>query len=157
MTQRLATISLLLAMAATACNATGAPPLATPTSVPVSTARTPATAAPVVVTPMDMRGTWTANVQGTTASSGIWMMEISSSNMTLQNPIGGDLFSIGPSFVSETLLMLAADAGCPDQVTVTPGNYTLALSGNTLRITLVSDSCGDRSGVLVASPWTRKP
>jgi len=53
--------------------------------------------------------------------------------------------------------MLAADAGCPDQVTVTPGNYTLALSGNTLRITLVSDSCGDRSGVLVASPWTRKP
>ncbi|MEO5704141.1 MAG: hypothetical protein ABIZ52_01025 [Candidatus Limnocylindrales bacterium] len=53
--------------------------------------------------------------------------------------------------------MLEADSGFTDQATVTDGIYTVALSGDSVRITLVSDSCGDRSGVLVTAPWTRKP
>lgn len=150
-------IWLVLAISAAACNATGVPPLPTATAVPVATRATPSTPAPVVVVPEDLRGTWAANVQGTTASSGLWTLEISSSNLMLQNPVGGDLFSLGPTLVSETSLVLAADAECPDQATVTAGTYTLALTGDSLRITLVSDSCGDRSGVLVAGPWTRKP
>ncbi len=158
MTARFATITCLaVALAAAACNATGAPPLPTATPVPIPSKATPATPAPVVVTPDDLRGSWTANVQGTTASSGLWTLEISSADLMLQNPVGGDLFSLGPTLVSETSLVLAADAECPDQATVTPGTYTLALTGDSLRITLVSDSCGDRSGVLVAGPWTRKP
>ncbi|MEO8272696.1 MAG: hypothetical protein ABI620_01350, partial [Chloroflexota bacterium] len=124
MTARLAPATLLLVLAAAACNATGVPALPTPTAVPISTPFTPASATPVVVTPVNMRGTWTADVQGTTASSGIWTLEISSSNMTLQNPVGGDLFSIGPISVSETSLVLAADSGCPDQATVTDGTYS---------------------------------
>jgi hypothetical protein len=144
----------LLVVVAAACNATGATPIPTRAA---TTTHAPVTAAPVVVTPEALRGTWTADVQGTTASSGIWTMEISSSNVTLQNPASGDLFSLGPTFVSETSLVLGADPDCPDQATVTPGTYTLALAATSLVISVVSDSCGDRTGVLVASPWTRKP
>jgi hypothetical protein len=150
-------IVAVLALATTACNATGAKPLPTATTTPVTTAAPPATPLPAITTPVDLRGTWTADVEGTTASSGIWRLEISSSNMTLQNPVGGDLFSLGPIAVSETSMVLAADSGCPDQTTVTDGTYTLKLTGNSLVITLVSDSCGDRSATLVASAWTRKP
>jgi hypothetical protein len=148
---------LLLAAAsvvAVACNATGATPIPTQTAPPPSIS---ATAAPSISTPADLRGTWTADVQGTTASSGIWKLEISASNMSLQNPVGGEPFTLDPTSMTGTSLVLPAGEDCPDQTVVTPGTYTLALTGDSLVITLVSDSCGDRSGVLAAVPWTRVP
>ena len=152
---------LLLAAAAAAasvvgvaCNATGATPIPTRTATapPISV-----TAAPSISTPADLRGIWTADVQGTTASSGIWRLEISASNLSLQNPIGGDPFTLDPSSMTETSMVLPAAADCPEQSVITPGTYTLALTGDSLVITLVSDSCGDRSGVLTAARWTRVP
>jgi hypothetical protein len=157
MTRRPAAGLLLTIAIAAACNATGAKPLPTATAIPVTTAAPAATPLPAITTPADLRGTWTADVEGTTASSGIWTLNISASNLTLQNPVGGDLFSLGPTAISETSLVLAADSGCPDQTSVTEGTYTLKLNGDSLVITLVSDSCGDRSATLVSAPWTRKP
>jgi hypothetical protein len=104
-----------------------------------------------------MRGTWTADVQGTTASSGIWKLEISASNLSLQNPVGGEPFTLDPTSMTETSLTLPAADDCPDQSVITPGTYKLALINNQLVITLVSDSCGDRSGTLATVPWTRAP
>jgi hypothetical protein len=157
MTPRFITMALIaLSLALLACNATGA------TQIPVTTAgptvsTTVATAAEPLSAPAVLRGRWTANVQGTTAASGLWTMTISEGNVTLQNPVNGDLFSLGPTAISETKLVLAADPYCPDQSQATEGTYVLALSGTTLTITLVSDSCGDRSAVLVSAPWTKQP
>jgi hypothetical protein len=137
-----------------ACNATGATPIPTRTVPPPSIA---ATAAASISTPVDMRGTWTADVQGTTASSGIWKLQISASNLSLQNPVGGEAFPLDPTSMTETSLVLPAGEDCPDQTVVTPGTYTLALTGNSLVITMLRDSCGDRSGVLTAAPWARVP
>jgi hypothetical protein len=139
---------------AVACNATGATPIPTQPTPPPSIS---VTAAVSISTPADLRGTWTADVQGTTASSGIWKLEISASNLSLQNPVGGEPFTLDPTSMTETSLVLPAGEDCPDQKVVTPGTYTLALTGDSLVITLVSDSCGDRSGVLAAVPWTRVP
>jgi hypothetical protein len=150
-------IIAVLALLAAACNATAATPIPPAATQLVVTAAPAATPLPVITTPADLRGTWTADVEGTSASSGIWTLEISRSNLTLQNPVGGDLFSLGPISMSETTLLLAADSGCPEQTSVTTGNYTLARTGDALRITLVSDSCGDRSATLTAAPWARKP
>jgi len=147
----------VLALVAAACNATGATPLPTATTVTAATAAPAATQLPAITTPADLRGTWTADVEGTTASSGIWTLDISESNLTLLNPVGGDRFSIGPIAISETSLVLEASSDCPDQAAVTVGTYSLALTGDSLRITLLSDSCRDRSAVLVAAPWMRKP
>jgi hypothetical protein len=155
MTGRLLTGALfVLALAITGCNATGATPSPLPTSPPATRAPTNP---PPITTPEALRGIWTADISGTSASSGLWTMEISESNVLLQNPVGGDLFSVGPTAMTETSLVVAADPDCPGQSTVTPGTYTLALVGDRLRITLESDSCGDRSGVLSSAPWTKKP
>jgi hypothetical protein len=139
---------------AVACNATGATPVPTQPTPPPSIS---VTAAVSISTPADLRGTWTADVQGTTASSGIWKLEISASNLSLQNPVGGEPFTLDPTSMTQTSLVLPAGQDCPDQTVVTSGTYTLALTGDSLVITLVSDSCGDRSGVLAAVPWTRVP
>ncbi|MEO8469338.1 MAG: hypothetical protein ABI573_06685 [Chloroflexota bacterium] len=143
---------LLLALVAAACNATGDVPGATarPTASPT------ASSAPAISTPVDLRGTWTADVQGTTASSGMWTMLISDSNVSLQNPVGGDPFTLDPISMSDAGVTFPAAADCPDQSAVTEGSYTFTLDGETLRIVLTSDSCGDRSAVLVAAPWKRK-
>jgi hypothetical protein len=143
------TALLLLTFAMAACNATGATPI--PTVTPVI-----ATSAGPVSAPAALRGAWTANVQGTSASSGLWTLTISESNASLLNPVGGDRFSIGLIAITETTMTLAAAYDCEDQSEVTPGSYTLNLDGDTLTITLVSDSCHDRSGV-VARAWTRQP
>ncbi len=143
---------LLLALVAAACNATGDEP--GPTAGP--TALATASSAPAISTPIDLRGTWTADVQGTTASSGVWTMLISDSNVSLQNPIGGDAFTLDPISMSDAGVTFPAAADCPDQSAVTEGVYTFNLDGDTLHIVLTSDSCGDRSGTLVTAPWKRK-
>ena len=141
-------ISALLALGA--CNAVAGTPYA---ATPASTAGQASAAGRVV--PEALRGTWTADVRGTTASSGTWTLLISESNLALGNPIGGDPFTLDPVSISATAMVLPADAGCPDQSVVTPGTYTLAISGDTVRIT-GSDSCGDRRAVLTTGPWTRR-
>lgn len=143
---------LLFAFAATACNATGETDAPTRTPAPSITT----SVAPAVSTPVAMRGTWTADVQGTSSSSGAWTLEITESNLALTNPVGGDPFTLDPVSMTDTTLVLPAGSDCPDQSVVTAGTYTLKLSGGTLTIGLVSDSCGDRSAVLVTSPWSRK-
>jgi len=144
----------LAALAATGCNATGATPIPIRTPVPTTA---PVTAGPVISTPAALRGTWTANIQGTTASSGVWILVISASNVSLQNPVGGEPFTLDPVSMTATSMVLPAGSDCPDQSVVTPGTYALALTATSLAITLISDSCGDRSAVLVSVPWTRKP
>lgn len=139
-----------LAFAAVACNATGATPIPTRTATPSLAA---VTAGPVISTPAALRGTWTADVQGTSASSGVWILEISESNMSLQNPVGGEPFTLDPSSMTATSIVLPAASDCPDQSVVTEGTDSLALAGQSLVIKVVSDSCGDRSAVLVAEPW----
>ena len=142
------------AIAATGCNATGATPIPTRTAPPPTAS---VTAAPLISTPAALRGTWTADVQGTTASSGVWILEISATNVSLQNPVGGEPFTLDPVSMTATSMVLPAASDCPDQSVVTPGTYALALTATSLAITVVSDSCGDRSAVLVSAPWTRKP
>lgn len=143
-----------LVLVAAACNATGATPITTPTA---PTPTTSITAAPGISTPIALRGTWMADVQGTTASSGVWKLEVSESNVSLQNPVGGDPFTLDPSSMTATSMVLPAASDCPDQSVVTPGTYALALTGDSLVITVESDSCGDRSAVLVSAPWIRVP
>ena len=145
---------LLVTLIAAGCNATGVAPLPTPTAIPVAA---PTIAAPAVTTPVALRGTWTADVEGTSASSGAWKLIISDSNLALQNPIGGEPFTLDPTTFTETSVVFPAGADCPDQTVVTPGTYTVALNGETLVFKLVSDSCGDRSATLVTAPWTRVP
>lgn len=133
----------------------------TPASAPASPSPTPsapASAARIDV-PAALRGTWTANVTGTTATSGTWTLDITAIDLRLTNPnaTAAEAFSIGPTKVTSSELTLWADAGCPDQTTVTEGTYTVKVQGNQLTFTLVSDSCGDRSAVLIAKPWSRKP
>lgn len=140
---------LLVALIAAGCNATGLAPLPTPTAPP--------SAAPAVTTPVALRGTWTADVRGTSASSGAWKLIISDSNLALQNPIGGEPFTLDPVAFTETSIVFPAAADCPDQTSVTPGTYSIALRGDSLVFTLGSDSCGDRSATLVTAPWTRVP
>ena len=143
---------LVMVLIATGCNATGVAPLPTATSTPVATATT---APAAITTPAALRGTWSAAVVGTSASSGVWKLIVSDSNVALQNPIGGEAFTLDPTVFTETSLVFPAASDCPDQTVVTPGTYKLALTGDALVITLVSDSCGDRSATLVTTPWKR--
>ncbi len=149
---RISAAGLVVAIAA--CNAPGASPIPTRTQVAPTAA---ATAGPAISTPVAFRGTWTTDLQGTTASSGAWVMRVSETNVSLQNPVGGDPFTLDPTAFSETAVTFPAAADCPDQAVVTPGSYTVAVMGETLVFTLVSDSCGDRSATLVTAPWMRVP
>lgn len=149
------TAFMLLALAAAGCNATGATPSPVPATPPPATQA--ASLAPAITTPAALRGTWTAEITGTTSSSGLWILVISESNLSLQNPIGGEPFTLNPTSMSETAMVLPAESDCPDQSTVTPGTYALALAGDKLIITVKSDSCHDRSGVLSTQTWTKKP
>ena len=148
----LAVLAITALLALGACNAVAGTPYAT-TAPPSSTVAP--SGAPVVV-PAALLGTWTADVQGTTASSGTWTLVVAANNLTLHNPVGGDPFTLDPIAITTTSMVLPADSGCPDQTTVTSGTYTLTLTGNTLVIT-GSDSCGDRRAVLTTAPWLRHP
>lgn len=143
----------IAALAISGCSAGGSSPAALATAVPT----TPATAAPPVVVPTALRGTYTASISGTTASSGTWTLEITASDLLLTNPNGGDPFSVDPSAVTESQLTVRPGADCPDQSTVTDGVYAISLTGATLTFTADHDSCGDRKATLATAPWTRKP
>lgn len=148
------TALLLATVVAVGCNATGVAPL--PRATPVLTT-SPTSAMPAITTPTALRGTWTAEVTGTTASSGVWTLRVSESNLSLQNPVGGDPFTLDPTSFTPTSIVFPPASDCPDQSVATPGTYGLVLSGDALTITLVSDSCGDRSAVLVSGSWSRQP
>src|SRR5215210_1449656 len=91
---------LALALLAAGCNATGA------TQRPVQATLAPPTQAPtqgpLLTTPAALRGPWTADIAGTTASSGHWTLLLTESNLSLQNPVGGDPFTLDPVSFTET-------------------------------------------------------
>ncbi len=124
---------------------------------PASTAAPSASAGPKIAIATRLQGTWTSDVQNTTATSGLWTLKIDAANAYLKNPqAGADFFSIDPTSFDAGAMVLPAAADCPDQATVTEGRYTYVLAGDVLTFTLVADSCGDRSGTLVAGPWARQ-
>lgn len=124
------------------------PPAATPAGPAASNTRT---------TPPDLRGTYTADIEGTTASSGIWTLTITETDVLITNPRSTEPFSVDPHEVTETKLVVLASQDCPDQSTVTDGEYTMKLEGDKLTFTALHDSCGDRKAVLATEPWTRTP
>lgn len=132
---------------ATAASGGASAPVAASASVEPST----------VTVPEGLRGTWTAAVAGTTSTPGTWTLDITATDLRLTNPNSKDSFSIGPTKVTTSDLTVWADADCPDQTSVTDGTYRLSLKGDQLTFALIADSCGDRSSVLIAKPWTRKP
>jgi hypothetical protein len=108
-------------------------------------------------TPPDLRGTYTADIEGTTATSGVWTLVITETDVLITNPNSNEPFSVDPHEVTETRLLVVPSADCPDQSTVTDGEYVISLQGDKLTFTAVHDSCGDRKATLSTSPWTRKP
>jgi hypothetical protein len=93
-------------------------------------------------------------VVGTTASEGGWKLDITSSDLLLTNPIGGDSFSIDPTGVGETSMTLRSGDDCASQA---DARYTIALKGTSMTLTALEDTCGDRKAVLTTTPWTREP
>lgn len=132
---------IIAALALVACARIGS---ASP-SAPSATATRPAVSIPAA-----LQGTWMANVSGTTASSGAWTLIITADDMQLKNPLGTESFSIHPLDVTDSSFGLGADADCP-----TDGSYSYSLSGDTLVITAVADSCSGRMGVMTTGEWTR--
>jgi hypothetical protein len=108
----------------------------------------------ILVVPASLIGTYEASVVGTTASSGIWKLEIKPWDLLLTNPVGGDAFSIDPVTVDATQMTLRSSSDCEDQ---TDGQYTISLKGTQLTFTAIRDGCGDRKATLTTTPWTRRP
>jgi hypothetical protein len=129
---------------------------ATPSpTIPGATPATSAQASTGGTTPPDLRGTYTADIEGTTATSGIWTLTITETDVLITNPGGSEPFSVDPHEVTETSLLVVPSQDCPDQSTVTDGEYAISLKGNVLTFTALHDSCGDRKAVLATAPWTR--
>ncbi|MBI3745472.1 MAG: hypothetical protein HY264_02890 [Chloroflexi bacterium] len=126
---------------------------ATPPGTP---ATSPAASNPGTI-PAALRGTYTADIEGTTATSGVWTLTITETDVLITNPHSSEPFSVDPHEVTETLMTLVPAQDCPDQSVVTTGRYSISLQGDKLTFTAVQDSCGDRKAVLSTSTWTRKP
>jgi hypothetical protein len=143
---------LTLTLIATGCAVKPTPGATTP----VASAGASLTPSAKLVTPGDLRGTYTADVEGTTASSGVWTLTITATDVLITNPGDTTPFSVDPTDLSESTLMVAASQDCPDQSSITGGEYSVSLQGATLTFKAVRDSCGDRKAVLSTVPWTRK-
>ena len=144
---------LLAALAVGGC-AVKPTPSPTAATIPATASAGPSNAA---TTPPSLRGTYTADIEGTTASSGIWTLTITETDVLITNPRSTEPFSVDPHEVTETKLVVLASQDCPDQSTVTDGEYTMKLEGDKLTFTALHDSCGDRKAVLATEPWTRTP
>lgn len=119
-----------------------------------------ATPRPSISVPAQIQGMWQAEISGTTASDGLWQMRVTPADILVHNPKANDpndYFSLGPVAIDAMSVMFEAQADCPDQATVTTGEYRWQLTGNALAFTLISDSCGDRAGILTKTPWTKVP
>jgi len=149
-------VAILAASTAGCAGPGAASPAPTPTPAPQLTATALVSMAPpALAIPQVLQGLWTASVSGTTATSGAWKLNVTTTDMLLQNPIGEDEFSINPIAATDSTLTLAADPGCPDQATVSQGKYTYVLSAGKLTISAIDDTCGDRRGVLTDTSWTK--
>ena len=139
------------------------PAVGGPATAPAAAAATRAPSGPPatgsLTVPEALLGNWTADIENTTVTPGVWTLHITAYDLTLENPHSSDAFSIDPTGVTATTLSLApsSDADCPEQSARTPGTYGISLQGDSLRFTLTSDSCGGRSAVLTGGTWTRKP
>jgi hypothetical protein len=115
------------------------------------------TATPVprsVVIPEAFRGTWTSDMNGTSASSGTWTLRITEHDAELRNPIAGsgaEFFSLNPDAATTDRLELAADPDCP------AGHYAWAIEDGRLTFATTADVCEDRLAVLTTGPWSRQP
>jgi len=107
--------------------------------------------------PAALIGSYAAEVSGTTASEGTWKMYITSDDVTLQNPVGGEPFSVGATSLTDAQLVVWADSDCPDQTSVTDGLYLISHDGDKLVFTKDHDSCGDRAATLTTTPWVKAP
>ena len=108
------------------------------------------TAVPVAM-PASMQGTWTSNVTGTTASSGLWTLRISKDNIELKNPNASDAeyFSLNPGSATDTSLVFNADPDCQG------ATYAWHVEAGKLVLVSPDDPCGDRKAVLTAAPWAK--
>ena len=126
---------------------------------PAGATGTPATspAASAGTVPAALRGTYTADIEGTTATSGVWTLTITETDVLITNPNSSEPFSVDPHEVTATTMTLVPAPDCPDQSVATVGQYAIKLEGDKLTFTAVQDSCGDRKAVLSTATWTRKP
>lgn len=143
----------LAVLALGGCAVKGTP---SPTA-PAPTAATTVVPSNLGTTPPDLRGTYTADIEGTTATSGVWTLTITETDVLITNPHSTEPFSVDPREVTETLMTLLPAQDCPDQSQATAGQYSISLQGDKLTLTAVQDSCGDRKAVLSTAPWTREP
>jgi len=144
-----------IALATTACSpgsGLGAQQLAAATASPAVAAAS-TESRPAVSIPAAMLGTWTANVEGTTATSGTWTLRASAHDLELKNPHGTDdaFFSLNPTSADGTSIDLAQDPDCA------AATYSWRLEQSKLVFDISADSCIDRKAVLTATPWIRQP
>ena len=88
---------------------------------------------------------------------GTWGLLITSETDAHFQPPEVPSFPVGnPIEISEDRIVFAPDPECPTQEgSPGKGTYEWRLTGDTLTITDVSDSCRDRAFVLTSKPWSR--
>lgn len=146
----LAAVVVLLVAACSSSGAPGGQQGAAATAAPTAAASAAPSTAPVAM-PASMQGTWTSNVTGTTASSGVWTLRISKDNIELKNPNASDAeyFSLNPGSATDAALDLNADPDCQG------ASYAWRIDAGKLLLVSPDDPCGDRKAVLTAGPWTK--
>lgn len=88
---------------------------------------------------------------------GRWELLITSETEAIFQPPEGPSFPVGnPIELSSDRIVFAPDPECPTQEG-TPGNgiYEWRLSGKTLTLTEVKETCRDRAFVLTSNPWSK--
>jgi hypothetical protein len=88
---------------------------------------------------------------------GKWELQITSATDAFFQPPQGPSFPAGnPIELSNDRIVFAPDPECPTQEG-TPGKgiYEWQLSGETLTLTEVEETCRDRAFVLISNPWSK--
>jgi hypothetical protein len=152
---------ILPALAALATSACGSRAVVAPTATPAAAAT--ATAKPSgtpyhVNVPVAVQGKYTADISGTSISSGKWAFEITHNEILATNPApGADAFALGVTDITPDHVTFFADPDCTPGNTDKEGVYTYALVNNELRFTVIDDLCLDRQATLTTTPWQRQP
>jgi hypothetical protein len=89
------------------------------------------------------------------ASPGRWTLTINAGDATFDGP-GGRHIPLMPTEISETRMIVPADANCPNNDPAPgEGEYELESSGDSLTFTEVQDPCGDRAFTFTIHTWQR--
>lgn len=88
---------------------------------------------------------------------GKWQLQVTSETEAYYQPPRGASFPVGnPIELSSERVVFAPDLECPTQEgTPGKGTYEWRLSGETLTLTEVEDTCRDRAFVLTSNPWSK--